>query len=304
VGVSGGGGFSFGSALQAEGRPAPQEQPLLIPSTSAGPDYLEAMGFEIQAGRGIVDADAGREVAVVDADLAALLWGDDPAVGRRFRVGEGDWIEVVGVVRELRLMGRDQREGPYQFLRAPRARGPGSFVELAVRTAGSPSALLPEIREAIAAIDARVSVHSLRTAADALAEEEDVPRFLLTLLAILATVAVVLASVGLYGVLSYSVGRRKREMGIRMALGARRESVRRMVLLDGLAVAAAGVVAGLVGAWLTSGLVQSLLYEVSPRDPWALGGSGVLFLAVAALASWIPARRATAVDPAEVLRSE
>ncbi|MDT8369892.1 MAG: ADOP family duplicated permease [Longimicrobiales bacterium] len=304
VGTSSGTGFSFGSAIETEGDPAPEEQPYLIPYTSAGAGYLEAMGFEVEEGRGFIESDVGREVAVIDRDLATFLWHGGSAVGRRFRIGDDEWIEVVGVVRELRLMGRDERDGPYQFLRSPRAEGPGSFMELAVRTRGSPSAVLPEIRMAIAAIDPWISVHSLRTAADALAEEEGEPRFLLTLMAALAAVALALASVGLYGVLSYSVGQREREMGIRMALGAERGRIRRMVLLDGLGVTILGIALGVGGAWLASDLVTSLLYEISPRDPLALGGSAILFLAVAALASWIPARRATGVDPAEVLRSE
>ncbi len=305
VGSSSGTTLSFGAALQAEGGPAADAQPILVPYSWASVGYLAAMGFSLERGRAFDASDAGHEVAVIDRDLETLLWGKESAVRRRFRLSEDDdWIEVVGVVRELRLMGRDQRDGPYQFLRSPEADGPGLSVEVAIRSNGDPGGLLPDVRKAIAEVDPWIRIHALRTASDALAEEEEIPRFLLTLTGVLAGVALALAAVGLYGVLSYSVSRRRREIGVRMALGADRGEVRRLVVLDGLSVASLGILLGLGGAWLASGLVESQLYEVGPTDPVALTGSAVLFMLVTGVAAWLPAQRATTLDPAEVLKGE
>jgi ABC-type antimicrobial peptide transport system permease subunit len=144
----------------------------------------------------------------------------------------------------------------------------------------------------------------LQTGTEALAEEEDQPRFLVTLMGLLAAVAVTLASLGLYGVLAYSVARRNRELGIRLALGADRRRVRRMVLAEGVAVAGAGVVLGAGAALLASRTLGQLLYEVEPSDPSTLLGTATLFLLIAAAACLVPAIRATRVDPVEVLKAE
>ncbi len=306
VAVSSGGGFMFGNAIEAEDGAVPESQPYMIPNTHVTGSYIPTLGLELMEGRGFTPADAarGKEVAVVDRDLSHFLWGDAPAVGRRFRVGDAPWVEVIGVVRELRLMGRDQRQGPHQILFPVPESGPGSYMHVSIRTPGDPSALLALAREAVADIDPWLPIIGLRTASDVLAEEEALPRFMLLLMSLLAAAAVVLASVGLYGVLSYAVRTRERELGVRMALGADRRGVMGLVLGDGFRITATGIALGLVGAAASARLVESLLYEVGPRDPWALAGSAALFLAVALAASYVPARRATGIHPADALRAE
>jgi predicted permease len=297
-------GFRGGVALEPEGGVAPGGQPRLIPSAAIALDYLDVMGVDLVAGRGFTAADVGGDAVVVDQDLAAFLWGEG-AVGRRFRLGEeGEWMRVVGVVRELRLMGRDQRDGPYQILYPASPERAERWVEVAVRVAGDPRTALGAMRQAVSEIDPEQTIWRLRTAADALAENEEEPRFLVTLMSLLAGVAVTLAAVGLYGVLAYSVARRGRELAVRMAMGADVARVRGMVLLEGLKVSATGVVLGIVGALAAARVVEGLLYEVPPHDPTTLVTTAAVFLAVAGAASLLPARRATRVDPAATLRRE
>jgi predicted permease len=305
VSITTGTGFSFGEDLEAEGEPEPASHPDIIPFTAIGEDWLATVGAELIAGRALTAADAEMKNVVVDRDMAHLLWNDDAPLGRRFRRGEGDdWMTVVGVVRELRLMGRDQRQGPYQFLEA---RGPdavGGFMSVAMRTSGPPEALLPVFRETLRGVDPEQWVWRLRTGAQALAEQEDMPRFLLTVMALLGGVATLLSAVGLHGVLAYAVGRRRRELGVRMALGADPQRVRRTVLGQGLALGVGGVALGALGAFALSAVLERLLYEMEPQDPVAYGATILLLLAVACTAAWTPAYRATCVDPVEVLRAD
>jgi putative ABC transport system permease protein len=303
VTLTGGRGFRR-VALQSESGVTPSEQPGLVPSASIAFDYLDVMGVPLVAGRGFDAGDVGTDAVIIDQDLARFLWAGD-ATGRRFRFGDdGEWLRVVGVVGDLRLMGRDQREGPYQILYPASPDRADGWVEVAVRAAGDPRAVLGAVREAVRAIDPEQLIWRLRTAADALAEDEEERRFLVTLMSLLAGIAVALAGVGLYGVLAFSVARRDRELAVRMALGADLRHVRGMVLGEGLTVASAGVVLGLAGALAGSRVVAQLLYEVEPHDPATLVMTALLFLAVAAAASLLPALRATRVDPAETLRRE
>jgi predicted permease len=290
--------------LQAEGREPQADQPRMVPWAAVGPDYLRTVGARLAGGRFFEPSDVGTSNVVVDEDLARFLWPGASAVGRRFRADEGAWMTVVGVVRELRLMGRDQRRGPFQFLTPAEPGRAGSFLQVLMRTSGEPEALLPVFRETLRHIDAEQWIRDVQTGAHALAEEEETPRFLLTVMGLLAGTATVLSAVGLYGVLSYAVGRRRRELGIRMTLGARGGRVRLAVIGEGLAVAAVGVALGAAGALALARPTAALLYEVDPRDPASYAVTAGVILLVAVGAAWGPASRATRVDPAEVLRAE
>jgi hypothetical protein len=276
-----------------------------VPFAHVSFDYLSVTGTQLVAGRGFQPGDVGADAAIIDVDLASFLWGSESSIGRRFRTGDdGEWKTVVGVVRELTLMGRDQRRGAYQVLYPMNPSTASGVMGLAVRTAGPPEEVLPVIREELREHDPEQWIWKLHTGAQALAEEEDQPRFLVTLMTLLAAVAVSLAAVGLYGVLAYSVAQRSREIGIRVALGADRRSVRGLVLAEGVALAAVGVALGALSATVASRTLGQLLYEVEPGDPAALVAASVLFLAVSAAASLFPAMRATRVDPVEVLKAE
>jgi predicted permease len=290
VTLMGGRGYQSGVALEPEGGVAPHAQPTLVPSASIAFDYLDVMGIPLVAGRAFEARDVDTDAVIIDQDLARFLWTDD-AVGRRFRLGDdGEWLSVVGVVGDLRLMGRDQRAGPYQILTVASPDRADGWVEVAVRAAGDPRAVLGAVRETVREMDPKQLVWRLRTAAEALAEDEEERRFLVTLMSLLAGVAVVLAAVGLYGVLAYSVARRDRELAVRMALGADARHVRAMVLGE--------------GALAASRVVEQLLYDVEPHDPATLTTTALLFLAVATAASLLPALRATRVNPSETLRRE
>jgi putative ABC transport system permease protein len=297
-------GFRSGAALEPEGALPPGSQPHLVPAARVAIDYLEVVGAELLAGRAFEQSDANTDAVIIDQDLARYLWAGS-AAGRRFRIGEdGEWLTVVGVVRELRLMGRDQREGPHQILYPASSEHAGTWVDLAVRTAGDPASILRVIRETIQSLDPEQPIRRLWTAADALAEEEAVPRFVVTLMGVLAAIAVSLAAVGLYGVMAFSVARRGRELAVRMAVGADARSVRGMVLGEGLIVAVVGVLIGLSGALAVSRVLERLLYQVRPHDPLTLTITASLFMAIAVAATFLPAHRATRVDPAETLRRE
>lgn len=305
VSYSYGVGFRSGVPLEAEGEPVRADQPYRIPSTTVALDYIQTTGTQLIAGRGFVAADVETDGVVIDRDMARFLWRNERPIGRRFRLGQdGAWMTVVGVVRELRLMGRDQREGPYQILRPASPEGVGWWIQVAVRVVGDPRAVLPDVRRAVRAVDPQQTIWRLRSASDALAEAEEVPRFVVGLIGALAAIAVLLALLGLYGVMSYSVSRRRRELGVRIALGAERGRVRRMVLGEGVALALGGVGIGVAGTLVAASAFQHLLYEVSPRDPLTLAAASGLFMLTAAAAALAPARRATAVDPVEALRAE
>ena len=305
VTISNGTGFSFGFALQAEGDEPLSDQPTLLPHTSVAEDYFDVLGVELVAGRAFGPEDAGTDAVIIDRDMARLFWGGQNSIGRRFRFDEGQtWYTVIGVVGELRLMGRDQRDGPSQILFLASDDAAGSFAQVAVRAAGDPRAVLPVIREVMLELDPRQSIWKLRTAADALAEEEAKPRFLVLLSTLLAALSVILAAVGLFGVLTYSVTRRERELGVRMALGADRRRLRASVVREGVTITAAGVLLGLAGVLLGARALAPLLYELEPTDPATLAAAAAAFLGIAAAASFLPAQRATHVNPVEVLRSE
>lgn len=262
------------------------------------------MGMELVAGRGFETADVNTDAVIIDRDLARFL-RHGTAVGRRFRLGDdGERMTVVGVVRELRLMGRDQREGPYQILYPASSDSAGRSAEVAVRTAGDPRSVLGAVRDAVHALDPEQTIWRLRTAEDALAEKEAELRFVVILISLLAAIAVALAVVGLYGVLAYTVARRGRELAVRAAVGADARRLRGMVIMDGLVVASARVALGPGGAIVASRAVEQLLYEVELHDPTTIAATAALFLAIAVAASLLPARRAAAVDPMIALRHE
>ncbi len=275
---------------------------------TVSPGYFETMGVRLLAGRTFDAADDrdSTAVVVVDEKLAEAMWPDEPAVGQRFLVRvvtpEPEWVEVVGVVEHERVeqMAAEGRETVYFTDRYAGAFG-GVWT---VRVDGDPLALAGAIRSEVAAVDPDVPMADVQPMRELVGRSMAPTRFALTLIGVFGAIALVLAVVGLYGVLSSVVRQRTAEIGVRMAFGAQAESILKLVVGQGLALAGVGVVLGLLAALPLTGVMESLLVGVSPTDPLTFGAVSALFVAVAALASFVPARRATHVDPVRALREE
>lgn len=275
----------------------------------ATPGYFYTMGQRIVDGRAFDEADdaTATPVAVVNETLARALF-DEPrlgAIGRRVRIdpaGAAELVMVVGVVGDTRQA--DVREAPAPALYVPFAQRPVPAMTLVLRVDGDPVALADAARDAVARLDGSLAALSVGRLSDVVDETLRGDRFATRLLGMLATCALLLAAVGLYGVVAHGTVRRLRELGIRLALGAASEDVRRLALRVGLGLAGAGIALGLVGSVLVAGMLESLLFAVSPLDPLTLLGTAVVLGASALAAAWMPARRAGAVDPVSVLREE
>lgn len=273
---------------------------------SIGGDYFRALRIPIVQGRDFTPGDtAGAPpVAILNQTAARRFFpGEDP-IGRRIVLMNTDTAAkiIVGVARDTHGEGLDvaaQPEVSYPYQQAP-----DYVLTLVVHTQGDPHALLPAIRRELAAVDPQQPYYAVRTVTELLGASLAQRRFDLALLGGFALAALLLAAIGLYGVIAYSVSQRTQEIGIRMALGAGQPLVLGLVLRDGMALTAAGIGIGLVAAALLSRVLQSQLYAVGALDPLAFGGVVLVFGAVAALASYIPARRAARVDPMVALRTE
>jgi predicted permease len=250
-------------------------------------------------------------VVLVNETLAKLYWPKESAVGHRVRVCCGDrfpWATIVGVVKDVKQGGIDQKTGTEiyflndqtitQFGGAPRN------MNVVVRSTLPIQRLARVVREAVNAMDRSLPIVRLRTMDDVFADSIARQRFLAQLLGIFAGLALALAAVGTYGVLSYLVTERQREIGIRMALGANRASVLSLVLKQGLSTTVIGLAIGVVGALGLTRLASSLLFEVKPTDPLTFGAVAAVIAVVALFACVVPARRATRVDPMVALREE
>ena len=277
------------------------------------PGYFEALGMKMAMGRAIAsqDDENGTLVAVVNETMAARYWPGQEAIGKRFHLGSSDqpWIEIVGVARDVHHNTVIEHDRAEMFLpHAQWARAAKGFprvgMTLVVRTDGNPMAHAARVREEIRALDRRVPLTDVRTLEDVTAAALAEPRFTTLVLTVFAGLALLLAAVGLYGVVSFVAARRTREIGVRIALGARAGQVRWLVVRDGLMTSGAGVVAGLIVALLTTGVVASQLYGISRLDPIAFAVAPLILLAVTALASYIPARRAGRMNPVTALRND
>jgi predicted permease len=275
---------------------------------------LEALGERLVGGRAMSPADTASSlpVALVNETFVRTYWpGGDP-VGRRIRMGsnvERPWMTVVGVVRDERhngLTGAIKEKFFVPYAQFPAARGGDAArnMSLVVRTSGDPTALAGPIRAAVRELDPSLPIANVRRMTDVVAASMATPRLTGSLLTIFGGLALFLAAVGVSGVLSYLVSRRRREIGIRMALGASRANVLGLIVGRGVATAAWGVGAGILGGLLLTRLMEGLLYGVAPRDPGTFAAVGLLLIVIAVAASAAPAFRAARVDPIEALRSE
>lgn len=292
--------------VRVPGQHAPGDDPTPIDAVSVGPSYFETLGIPIVAGRAFTDADrkGTQKVAIVNEALARKYWPERNAVGQALYLGEyeDEPHVVVGVSRDHKV--RSVGEDPLPYLHLPELQDPSRSVGLLVRTSVASAAALPTLRRAILEVEPEIVFTEDATAASVVATTLAPTRIGAALLASFGALALVLAAMGLYGVISYSVERRTRDVGIRMALGARPGDVIGQVLRQGLRLAVIGVGIGALAAAAVAQVLQSLLYGVSAFDPVAYALAAALLLAVAVAANLIPAWRAARTDPMRALRYE
>ncbi|MEJ2540138.1 MAG: ABC transporter permease [Gemmatimonadota bacterium] len=303
-------GFDGDVTVQAEEAPIPppgQRRAAWV--RRATPDYMETLGLRLVAGRGIEDRDGmdTPPVAVINQTLAARHFPEVDPIGRRLAVGDPDdplLLEIVGVVADVRNFGvRDDFRAAFYVAHA-QSPSRSMFVALRTGTGTDPAALAPAIRSVVGELDSDLAVPDVQLLTESVAEALGPDRFLALLLAGFAGLALVLAVVGLYGVVSYAVGARVREVGVRIALGADAGTIRSQVILQSLVPVAVGVGLGLILAWVGSRFTAALLYRVSPVDPMSLAGTVAVLLLAGLAAAAIPAFRAARTDPMTVLREE
>ncbi len=293
-------------SVEIEGRESQPGEDNEYNFNTVTPGYFDTMNIKLAAGRDFTDADreGAPGVVVVNEAFARLFWPNQNPLGKRLsREGaEGPFLEVVGVARDAKYntLGEDTLPFFYQ----PFWQNYRSEMTLQVRTAGDPRAMLTPVREQIRLLDKNLPVSNVRTLNEHLNGTLLLPRIGAGLLGAFGVLALLLASIGLFGVMSFSVARRTREIGIRMALGARGADVLRLVLFEGMTLVIVGVCVGLAASFALTRVMTSLLYGVSATDPLTFAGVALLLASVALVASYIPARRASKVDPMVALRYE
>jgi putative ABC transport system permease protein len=271
------------------------------------PNYFEVMGIPLRRGRVFDDRDDGSRghAVIVNEGFARHFWPNADPIGRRIRIGPRDtsnWLTIVGVVGDVRQIGLDS-EAPFSTYESL-ATGPSSRFEVAVRAAGDARSVMASVRGELRALEPALLIDNVQTMSERIGESVSPRRLNLLLFGLFAGLALLLALVGLYGVVAYAAGQRTQEFGIRMALGAKPGDVLRLVLGQGLKLVLAGVGIGVVAALIVARLMTGLLFGVEPTDPVTLAAVAVLLSGVAIAACWLPAHRATRIAPVEALRSE
>jgi len=266
--------------------------------------YIRTMRIPLRAGRDFDSHDAmpsAAKVAVINETMARRLWPGRQAAGRIMRTAGVDF-EIVGVVGDVKHAALEESSGAEMYLLG--AQNGWSTEDLVVRTKASLSSLVPEVRAALRHLDARMPVESYRSLGQIVDKAVSPRRFIVMLMGLFSALALILASVGIYGVISYAVTQRTAELGIRLALGATARGILWLVIRQGMRPVALGLLIGLGGAAALTQIARSLLFGVSATDPLTFAANGLLFVGVGLLACWLPARRAAKVDPMVALRNE
>ena len=299
--------FSFGQNGEFRiegGEPWPADQAPLVEYRWMYGNYMKTMGIPLVKGRMLDERDRrGARTVLINQAMAEKFWpGKDP-IGKRFGQGSdtSQWYEVVGVVGNVRSFGL-ARTTPFEFYRTIEE-SPVPALTIVIRTRGDDAmAVVPTARQIVASVDPAMPITQVQTMEHVVAESVGQPRLMSALTVLFGAMAGVLAMVGVYGVMAYNVRRQRREFGIRLALGADHAAVRNLVVMRGLTLAIAGVSAGALGAWMLTGVLKTLLNDVKPTDATVFAATAAALLAVATLASYLPARAAGRVDPLVVLR--
>jgi putative ABC transport system permease protein len=300
------GGSTRGIMIEGKVYPPDRQGETINPNYSViSPEYFKVLRIPLLSGREFSAGDDAQApvVYIINRTMAQTFWPNENPVGKRIRMDPVEkWKEIVGVVGDVRQ--RDLGEPPKPMMYAPYAQDPWPFMDIAVRTSQEPQSVTSDVQRAVQATDKDEPVYNIRTMEEIVSRSVASRRFTLVLLGLFATLALFLTAVGIYGVISFAVSQRTHEIGVRMALGARRDDVLKLVVGRGMILALIGVAAGLAGALGLTRFLSSLLYEVKPTDALTFGGVALILAAVAFAACYIPARRATKVDPMVALRYE
>ena len=299
------GASAFSGPFQIEGRDLrPGETPPVGGQFTVSPEYFSTLGIPLKQGRHFEDTDdAGRElVVIINEAMKRQYWAHEDPIGKRVSGDNGEhWATVVGVVGDVREFGLDRAPSPEFYV--PQAQGPGPAT-LIVRTTAEPGSMARAITRAVHDVDSQAAVTRVITLEQARYDSMASPRVTASLLSLFAGLALLIAASGIGGIMALTVSQRVREIGIRIALGAQPSAISRMILGQGLLLAALGVGLGVAGALSLKGLLKSLLFGVTPADPATFAAVGFVLIGAAVIASYVPARRAASIDPINTLRME
>jgi putative ABC transport system permease protein len=273
--------------------------------TTVTPDFFRTLQIPLLKGRQFTTQDTKDSpgVIIIDDILARKVWPNEDPIGRRFTVGfEKTPREIVGVVGSIKQTTLDAEARPAMYM--PHLQSPNNGMTVLVRASGDPLAIATAVREQVRTIDRDIPVTHIQSMVQVLGASVAQQRFSMLVVGLFAALALVLSTVGIYGVMAYSVSRRAHEIGVRMALGARTGQVLQLVLREGMTLTLIGIAIGLLGSFALTRLMATLLFGVSAKDPFTFVSVAILLAAVALLACYIPARRATKVDPLVALRYE
>jgi len=289
--------------IEGRPQPPPNQQPVAW-YNSVSPDYFRAMELRLIKGRAFTDLDKDKSplVVIISETMARRYFPNEEPLGKRIGRGPDRWREIVGVVRDVKHFGLDADTPPTMYF--PMRQAPARAMNLVVRTSGDPLSLAPSLRAQVWAGDHNLAIANLGTMKELVSASIIPQRFILLLLGCFAALALLLAAVGIYGVMSYAVTQRTHEIGIRMALGARMADVLKLIVRNGIALTLIGVAIGLTLAFALTRLMTSLLFGVTPTDAMTFAMVSAVLVLVALVACYIPARRATKVDPLVALRYE
>jgi predicted permease len=299
------GNQGFSRSVFLEGRDTSERDRILVQVNPVGVGYFRTLGIPVERGRDFTldDDDSAPDVVVINQTMAERFWKGEDAIGKRFKFfGDEEFRTVVGIARDSKYNGL--AEDPTPFIYQPITQAYSPAATILVRASGDASALANPVRAEIGRLDSRLSVLGVQTLGDQVSQQLGPQRLMVSLLGAFGLLALGLAAMGLYGVASYAVTQRTREIGVRMALGARRGDVVWLVLGQGMALVAVGLGVGLAFAVLAAPMIRELLVQVAPFDPIAFVGTALLLAVVATLATWLPARRAASIDPLIALRYE